>query len=239
MSRVSPSGSPTKWIATRSPWPASTWRSTALTQALSSPSTNHFANGGVAPVERLGEGRAPREVVAGLLGPERLAVGRGRLVQLGRAVRLRPRTRRTGGKVWLSWWGFWSVSSLTVSTFRIGDGAGSGRRGLLTWSGPMIGCCRPTQTHGSSPIKARVSGLVGYRPVVPPNGPVAPTSGRLAARSAGIRRGVGDRTRRVTRPYLPHRRGSHALSSRCGPRIRCAEPSTCRTRWAVLGEQAM
>ena len=47
MSRVSPSGSPTKWIATLSPRPAATWRSTALTHALSSPSANHFAKGGL------------------------------------------------------------------------------------------------------------------------------------------------------------------------------------------------
>ena len=43
---VSPSGSPTQWMATRSPWPASTCRSTQLTATLSSPSANHCANGG-------------------------------------------------------------------------------------------------------------------------------------------------------------------------------------------------
>ena len=44
MVRVSPA-SPSKWIATRSPLPASTWRSTQLYATLSSPPTNHFANG--------------------------------------------------------------------------------------------------------------------------------------------------------------------------------------------------
>src|SRR5665647_1252997 len=44
MSRVSP-GSPTKWIATLSPRPASTWRSTQLYEAFSSPPTNHLASG--------------------------------------------------------------------------------------------------------------------------------------------------------------------------------------------------
>ena len=44
MVRVSPP-SPSKWIATRSPLPASTWRSTQLWATLSSPPTNHLANG--------------------------------------------------------------------------------------------------------------------------------------------------------------------------------------------------
>src|SRR5919107_448345 len=47
MSRVSSSGSPTQWIATLSPLPASTWRSTQLTEALRVPPTNHLANGGL------------------------------------------------------------------------------------------------------------------------------------------------------------------------------------------------
>ena len=38
-------GSPSQWKATRSPWPASTWRSTQLTATLSLPPTNHLANG--------------------------------------------------------------------------------------------------------------------------------------------------------------------------------------------------
>ena len=38
-------GSPSQWNATRSPWPFSTWRSTALWQTLSFPPTNHLANG--------------------------------------------------------------------------------------------------------------------------------------------------------------------------------------------------
>ena len=46
MSRVSSSGSPTQWRATLSPLPASTWRSTQLTEALMVPPTNHLANGG-------------------------------------------------------------------------------------------------------------------------------------------------------------------------------------------------
>ncbi len=45
--------------------------------------------GRVAPVERLREGRAPRQVGAGLLGPEALVVGSRLLVEVGRAVRLR------------------------------------------------------------------------------------------------------------------------------------------------------
>src|SRR5256885_13853739 len=45
MVRVSP-GSPSQWKATLSPRPASTWRSTQLYAAFSSPPTNHFANGG-------------------------------------------------------------------------------------------------------------------------------------------------------------------------------------------------
>ena len=44
MVRVSP-GSPSQWKATRSPRPASTWRSTQLTATLSLPPTNHLANG--------------------------------------------------------------------------------------------------------------------------------------------------------------------------------------------------
>ena len=44
MSRVSP-GSPTQWIATWSPWPDSTCRSTQLYATFSFPPTNHFANG--------------------------------------------------------------------------------------------------------------------------------------------------------------------------------------------------
>src|SRR3954454_17144493 len=47
MSRVSSSGSPTQWIAIRSPLPASTCRSTQLYAALILPPTNHFANGGL------------------------------------------------------------------------------------------------------------------------------------------------------------------------------------------------
>src|SRR5215216_3920749 len=45
MARPSP-GSPSKWMATRSPCPASTWRSTQLYATLSLPSLNHLANGG-------------------------------------------------------------------------------------------------------------------------------------------------------------------------------------------------
>ena len=44
MVRVSP-GSPSQWKATRSPSPASTWRSTQLTATLSVPPTNHLAKG--------------------------------------------------------------------------------------------------------------------------------------------------------------------------------------------------
>ncbi len=44
MSRLSP-GSPSKWIATRSPLPASTCRSTQLYATLRLPPTNHFATG--------------------------------------------------------------------------------------------------------------------------------------------------------------------------------------------------
>src|ERR1700736_602378 len=43
--RLSPTGSPSQWMATRSPFPASTWRSTQLYATLSLPPTNHFANG--------------------------------------------------------------------------------------------------------------------------------------------------------------------------------------------------
>src|SRR6478672_10580627 len=45
MARLSP-GSPSKWMATRSPCPASTCRSTQLYATFSFPSANHFANGG-------------------------------------------------------------------------------------------------------------------------------------------------------------------------------------------------
>src|SRR5215218_8253680 len=45
MSRSSPS-SPRQWKATRSPRPASTWRSRQLYETLSRPPTNHLANGG-------------------------------------------------------------------------------------------------------------------------------------------------------------------------------------------------
>ncbi len=44
MVRVSPP-SPSKWIATRSPLPASTCRSTQLYATLSRPPTYHFAKG--------------------------------------------------------------------------------------------------------------------------------------------------------------------------------------------------
>ena len=43
--RVSSAGSPTQWRATRSPSPASTWRSTQLYAAFSRPPTYHLANG--------------------------------------------------------------------------------------------------------------------------------------------------------------------------------------------------
>src|SRR6476659_1333367 len=43
--RLSPTGSPSHWMATRSPLPASTWRSTQLYATLSLPPTNHLANG--------------------------------------------------------------------------------------------------------------------------------------------------------------------------------------------------
>src|SRR4051794_27966492 len=46
MARLSP-GSPSKWMATRSPFPASTCRSTQLYATFSLPSANHFANGGL------------------------------------------------------------------------------------------------------------------------------------------------------------------------------------------------
>src|SRR3954449_12095029 len=45
-SSSSPS-SPRQWYATRSPLPASTWRSRQLYATLSLPPTNHFANGGL------------------------------------------------------------------------------------------------------------------------------------------------------------------------------------------------
>ncbi|CAM5574733.1 hypothetical protein STANM309S_01924 [Streptomyces tanashiensis] len=45
IARLSP-GSPSKWMATRSPRPASTCRSTQLYATFSSPSANHLANGG-------------------------------------------------------------------------------------------------------------------------------------------------------------------------------------------------
>src|SRR5687768_15488359 len=44
MARESP-GSPSQWIATWSPWPDSTCRSTQLYATLSLPPTNHLANG--------------------------------------------------------------------------------------------------------------------------------------------------------------------------------------------------
>src|ERR1700682_4332834 len=43
--RLSPTGSPSQWMATRSPFPASTCRSTQLYATLSLPPTNHLANG--------------------------------------------------------------------------------------------------------------------------------------------------------------------------------------------------
>src|SRR3954465_4313927 len=46
MSRVSPS-SPRQWKATRSPLPASTWRSRQLYDTLILPSLNHLKNGGL------------------------------------------------------------------------------------------------------------------------------------------------------------------------------------------------
>src|SRR5918992_422331 len=45
MALLSP-GSPSKWIAIRSPCPASTWRSTQLYATFSFPSANHLAKGG-------------------------------------------------------------------------------------------------------------------------------------------------------------------------------------------------
>src|SRR4029077_13320032 len=43
--RLSPTGSPSQWMPPRSPFPASTWRSTQLYATLSLPPTNHLANG--------------------------------------------------------------------------------------------------------------------------------------------------------------------------------------------------
>ena len=83
--RLSP-GSPSQWMATRSPLPASTCRSRQLYATLSSPSANHFANGGFDPVERPGERLVPVQELAGLVGPEAEAVGRARLVEAGVAT---------------------------------------------------------------------------------------------------------------------------------------------------------
>jgi hypothetical protein len=44
MVRVSP-GSPSQWKATRSPFPAATWRSRQFSLTLSRPPTNHLAKG--------------------------------------------------------------------------------------------------------------------------------------------------------------------------------------------------
>ena len=85
MVRVSP-GSPSQWKATRSPRPASTWRSTQLTATLSLPPTNHLANGsfhsstsvqGVSQVSRLAWD-----------GPEGQGVGLGLGVDAGLRVGL-------------------------------------------------------------------------------------------------------------------------------------------------------
>ena len=88
MVRVSP-GSPSKWMATRSPWPASTCRSTQLYATLSLPPTNHFANGGFdqssVSVEVGGPGQQRRACSA--QKPEPVGVGGG--VEIGRAVGLR------------------------------------------------------------------------------------------------------------------------------------------------------
>ena len=99
MVRVSPA-SPSKWMATRSPLPASTWRSTQLWATLSCPPTNHFANGASSQSSDALEVLRPRDAGAGLLGPEPLVVvGRG-VVHRGGAVGLRGE-RRVGREVHL------------------------------------------------------------------------------------------------------------------------------------------
>ena len=92
MVRVSP-GSPSQWIATCSPCPASTCRSTQFTATFNSPSANHFACGasdqsstwvnGVAQVSRFA-----------CSAQNAIRVGRGPLVRLRRQVRVRRELRR-------------------------------------------------------------------------------------------------------------------------------------------------
>ena len=97
--RVSPA-SPSKWMATRSPLPASTWRSTQLWATLSSTADEPLRERRVVPVERALEVLRPRDAGAGLLGPEPLVVlGRG-VVHRGGPVGLRGE-RRVGREVHL------------------------------------------------------------------------------------------------------------------------------------------
>ena len=77
--RVSP-GSPSQWKATLSPPPASTCRSRQLYEALSVPPANHVTHGGV-PLHHRVPVREPGEPFR-LLGPERLEVGVGSVVDL-------------------------------------------------------------------------------------------------------------------------------------------------------------
>ena len=102
MSRVSTglsspsSGSPTKWIATLSPLPAATWRSTQLCDTLRVPSANHFANGGF-DQSRISVNGLVQVELLGLLGPVPLGVFGCAQVHLGGAlVRLFAKLRGRG-----------------------------------------------------------------------------------------------------------------------------------------------
>ena len=92
MSRVSP-GSPSQWIATWSPWPASTCRSTQLTATLSRPPTNHFANGASDQSSAVSHGCAHSQL-ARLLLPEGDPVGGGLVVRRRGGVGLGGELRR-------------------------------------------------------------------------------------------------------------------------------------------------
>ena len=104
MVRVSP-GSPSKWMATRSPWPASTCRSTQLYGDVELAADEPLRERRVVPVERLrSKAVRPGQRRAGLLGPEApRGRRRPRSYSVGRAVGLRGELGAAAGSVRSSW----------------------------------------------------------------------------------------------------------------------------------------
>ena len=143
MVRVSP-GSPSQWIATLSPLPASTWRSRQLSATLSCPPTNHFGVRQLPVEDRVPLG-GPSHEFGGLAGPEALVV----LVRPRRRATCRGRApvdlnASDGGNF------RFSSASASIDLLLLGHGAiveqrpGAGRDTIDT--GGVVGVGGPSET---------------------------------------------------------------------------------------------